>query len=885
MRNTINTKLKDKHQYFLLRLCLVGVMLALALGMGNPRPARAGEGGMEPLPEPPGPVPGYTPQDTLNKTLLQAQIQFANGKDYRISELHSHAGFAFATASYSDISIDQQAPVDEFIPLLARQDASGNWVGIAPGLVSNRVFNDFLKSFPDDLIDESTRAFFHQPEKNEIIAGFFSEYKLPWPAGQTAWVSQKNGYGHEFQVDFVINAGQVFASKPGTVVFVKESSNYGCSYSIYYCWKYANMVVIQHSTSEYSWYVHLAYNSVEVSVGDTVGFGKRIGWQGNTGYSTGNHLHFMTSTGHTTWTDPGNPGAAPWATGITTLDFVEVPWDDISVGATYYSQNSEYPICYSLFVNSQGSGSAYATPASSSCGVFSYPAGTMVQLSALPNAGWHFDHWNGGASGSAVTNFIVYGNVIVTAVFLENSLIPSPPDPPPPPASAWQQTFFSDINLRRPCGSPREESDVYMFRDSQVGWSPPDGCPAVENSWSVRMLRSDAYFEGGNYTFGLSYDDRARLYIDNNLIINGWTADQHYRKIDLTRGDHELRLEYSNNDGHAILGLWWRGPGALPGNGETKDSSQWWANYWGDQAQWQDPMGQRNEGTGFLDRDWGMNSPGFGLPGDHFSTSYERTLGFECGTYRFHLKSEDGSRLWIDGALIPALDHWSTNYADNTADVTLTNADHVLRVDQFENDEYAYVHLDWSLLAACSPLIPSRPANVNASDGVDTDKVRIAWDTVPNAIFYQVWRNTGNSASGASLLNSPLTSPFEDTTATPGLTYYYRLKACQDTSCSWFSSANTGWRKLKPPTYLQASDGASPDKIWLNWAASNGATSYKVFRSASRLGVKTLLGRATGTTYVDTSATPGVLYYYRVQACKGARCSAFSRVNTGWRRP
>jgi murein DD-endopeptidase MepM/ murein hydrolase activator NlpD len=186
----------------------------------------------------------------------------------------------------------------------------------------------------------------------------FTGHKLPWPAGQLANVTQKDGQYHASQVDFDIRGGgtpgTVYASRPGTVVFVKESSNSGCQNSS--CWRQANMVIVQHASNEYSWYVHLAYNSVPVSVGNPIGFGTPIGVEGTTGYTCnstctgpGIHLHYMTSTGHTTgaycnsygcWTDPNNANDAPWATGITAVDFVEVSWAGLTRGQSYTSQNT-----------------------------------------------------------------------------------------------------------------------------------------------------------------------------------------------------------------------------------------------------------------------------------------------------------------------------------------------------------------------------------------------------------------------------------------------------------------------------------------------------------------------------------------------------------------
>ena len=180
------------------------------------------------------------------------------------------------------------------------------------------------------------------------------------------------------------------------------------------------------------------------------------------------------------------------------------------------------------------------------------------------------------------------------------------------------------------------------------------------------------------------------------------------------------------------------------------------------------------------------------------------------------------------------------------------------------------------------------PTGVQATDGTYTDKVRITWNSVSGASYYRVYRATSLGGSKTPLVSWQSSTSYDDTSATPGTTYYYFVKAATSNSgsnASEYSTYNEGWRKLSPPTGIDATNGTYTDKIRITWNIVNGASYYHVYRATSSGGTKVSLGSWQGTTsYDDTSATPGQTYYYFIKAAtnsSGYRESDYSSYDQG----
>jgi hypothetical protein len=168
------------------------------------------------------------------------------------------------------------------------------------------------------------------------------------------------------------------------------------------------------------------------------------------------------------------------------------------------------------------------------------------------------------------------------------------------------------------------------------------------------------------------------------------------------------------------------------------------------------------------------------------------------------------------------------------------------------------------------------PTSLNATQGTIVGGVGLAWPAVTRAASYKI----SVVADGVETqLGTSFTPQYVDTSPAPGVLLTYRVYPVSAAGTISVSCATaTGWRGLASPV-LTATDGTSTTGVTLTWNGVLGATTYEIYRGTSST---VPIATVSPLTYVDTGATPGVSYAYRVRAKCTLGVGGFSEPNVGW---
>jgi hypothetical protein len=294
------------------------------------------------------------------------------------------------------------------------------------------------------------------------------------------------------------------------------------------------------------------------------------------------------------------------------------------------------------------------------------------------------DYWRDGlAVWVSVDHYISLGNHRVRVEYYENGGVAAVQLSWEKVAggNAWRAEYFSNADL---AGSP-----VIVRHDSAIdfdwGYGSPDSAVAGDN-FSVRWTRTMG-FTPGTYRFYASCDDGVRIYVDGFLVVDAWYTQKlpntRTGEIALGSGQHTVVVEYFEQGGEASAHVWWNLLGAYEG---------WEGRYYANGDIHGGPAMIRDDAT--IDFFWGEGAPASWMPADHFSVVWTRRVSFEPGYYRLFVRSDDGVRVWLDGALV--MDYWRPMDDEwHYLNWTYLSGPHNLKVEYFERTGNAQIRFWW----------------------------------------------------------------------------------------------------------------------------------------------------------------------------------------------
>ncbi len=143
---------------------------------------------------------------------------------------------------------------------------------------------------------------------------------------------------------------------------------------------------------------------------------------------------------------------------------------------------------------------------------------------------------------------------------------------------------------------------------------------------------------------------------------------------------------------------------------------------------------------------WGYNGPG--TLTNNFSARWKGRFNLEPGSYIFHLSSDDGSRLFVNGNL--AIEDWS-DHGIRTRDSAVINlsGNTDLVYEYYENTSWSQARLWWEKITS-----PDQPVNVSASNSsAGCSNIAIIWtDASNNESGFRVYRGVSPDPALASLI-------------------------------------------------------------------------------------------------------------------------------------
>jgi hypothetical protein len=303
------------------------------------------------------------------------------------------------------------------------------------------------------------------------------------------------------------------------------------------------------------------------------------------------------------------------------------------------------------------------------------------------------------------------------------------PFPTAGPGLGWQGEYYANPSLQ---GTPRVVREDAAINFNWGYTAPAPGLPST--GFSVRWFRT-LYFSEGTYRLYGQSDGGVRLWVDNRLVLDQWSGVNGAYSTDvwLSQGSHTFFVDYGQRRQPATMSFWWELTGPTPSPGFP----EWRGEYFNNRDLTGNPVHVRNDRD--IDVNWSWVSPAPGLGTENYSVRWARTIDFSSGDYRFHIRSDDGNRVFVDGNRI--INEWRDMGGNTTftADRYLSGNHHVV-VEYYQHTGPAFVHFWWERIHATptptrtptpTPSARNPYADANPSSGPTGAQITVSFGGFP----------------------------------------------------------------------------------------------------------------------------------------------------------
>lgn len=449
--------------------------------------------------------------------------------------------------------------------------------------------------------------------------------------------------------------------------------------------------------------------------------------------------------------------------------------------------------------------------------------------------------------------------------------------------TSWAGQYFANTTLS---GAPALTRTDNAINFDWGSGSPATGVIPVDN-FSVRWTASPYFVWGGNYVFTTTTDDGVKVWVDNTLVVNGWSGGLNVRTgtIYLSGATtHNIKMEYYEGPGNAVAKLDFRADklqtsvlaqeighnlgfghldcqsvsgetvmaqpicADLPAGSFQRDADNWNRGYWADAVNYYTLVENAN---GCLRFGWDPS--------------------FIHNEWRFDTWFNDGAWTYVRSD--------AQNAAGTPEFCGQMPGTRTYYVFSVTNAHPSYFGGNQSISVAVSGTLPQ----ISSLVAYGTQTMQVNWQYGNPAGSEIHIERSANAVGPYTEIATDTASPYTDTGLQAGTRYYYRIRAHSHTGGGWSSyGAVTSARTTPdiPPGTIGASFGAGGGYgVSLCWSSSFGADYYVIAE------VQAGGGLTTETAYPNSSCYGSNLkaitlffsaaYHFSVKSCNESGCSGY----------